>query len=531
LAFSLSSLSVTHLRTTSRADQSEKAINVARSTISLAIARITENPDFGRTRAAGEPVRVTLGGAEGYLTFNQGEASGEELAYSTNNLLGTEDAEGAESTIVASATVHLVAIGRSGGATRRVEATLHIPPFPWAIASGGKISTENGVLVAALPKGTWDLPTDLSQLGPADLAANGVAEDAIVLQNQSTVTGDVETPGNIVLGSTDVDVKGEIRPGSKPIDLPILDPADYDPLTRGLEFTALQDGNVSELVGTARSDGDLVFNAPLKLEQACLFVDGDLNVMAGLTGNGVVIATGDVNIQGGAVMTSETDLAVLAGGTARVTGQGTASSKFRGLVYAQEGLEASELTIIGSLVTGNAATGSKLDHVNAIYDAPPAILTTSGGISNDTFHVGTKTGDGTVSSGGIHTFQFNQTPPRTPQGIGSGLMSVRIESTAGSYPLTVTLERPSGENDVVQMAGPEDFPDLMSAIETIIGPAYPFLTPSPEIFKSRLTTRLESLLVDPFRPGQISSAITLYGEISRFLPMEDKIRVISWLEK
>ena len=49
LAFSLSSLSVSHLRMSSRQERGMEASNAARSAVSAAIAKVLEEPTFGRT--------------------------------------------------------------------------------------------------------------------------------------------------------------------------------------------------------------------------------------------------------------------------------------------------------------------------------------------------------------------------------------------------------------------------------------------------------------------------------------------------
>lgn len=229
LGFALSSLCVTHLRLSGHEDRSVLAANAARSAASAAISKILDNEDFGKTRQADHRITVEMDEAVGLVRFDLAGAEDLDLPYSTNNLRGTEDTSGDEDVLVPSGTVMIAAVGRSGGTERRVDVALRIPPFPWAIASAGRIETLNGVFVAALPPGTWPPPTDESELLPADLVANGGGSNAIVLGNNSKVLGDVETPGAVHKAGQNVIVRGEIRNGSAPADLPEIDLTRFDP--------------------------------------------------------------------------------------------------------------------------------------------------------------------------------------------------------------------------------------------------------------------------------------------------------------
>lgn len=80
-----------------------------------------------------------------------------------------------------------MARGESGGVTKTVEAVLRVPPYPWAIASGGKVETRNGVLIGSLPPGVWPAPP-IEELLPADLLANSDDSEAIRLGEDSTIS-------------------------------------------------------------------------------------------------------------------------------------------------------------------------------------------------------------------------------------------------------------------------------------------------------------------------------------------------------
>ncbi len=526
LAFTLASLCVTHLRLSRQQDRGILASNAARSAISAAIAKVLKENDFGEKALADQVIQVNLGGAEGFLTFHPETAKSRNMPYSTNNLTGTEDALSSDGALVPSGTVHLFALGKSDDTVRRIEAVLRVPPFPWAIASGGRIETKNGVVVGSLPEGA-SLPVALEDLRPADLLANGTQSNAIFLGSQSTILGDVETPGQVVLGPSPVDIRGEIRNGSSPVKLPELHPASYDPQTTGLSHFDLNSGqDVDQLTGSARASGNLTFPQPLTLENAQLYVDGNLTLQAGVRGTGILVATGDITIRGGAQIEGATELAVVAGGRVRLSGSGQNTSVIRGLFYAELGLEAAELTLVGSLLTGQASTGVDLDRVNVFYEEPPTIAVKD--IRSGTFAVGSKTEQG--NDGALnHTFEFEEWDETNPNMTQPWFLFI-LKPTNGDFPVEVAM----GSGRVTLslqprvLKGLEDVAryreDLVIALEELDwghGAAVPhFLIPS---FLAQFD--------EAFTPSKASPAISLFGEISQFLPIEDRIRVVSWVER
>lgn len=542
LAFTLSGMATTHLQADRRADLGEQALNAARSTASAAIAKIMEDQAHGTRRVSGEDVVLRLDGAEGYLTFSPEQARDQQMPYSTNNLRGTEDVAGAEGAMVPSGTVHLQSVGSAGGVTRRVEAVLHMPPFPWAVASSGKITTQNGVVVAAIPQGMWPPPTNLENLLPADMICNGDSTDAISLSQDSVIMGDVETVGEVQRAPSGVDIRGEIREHCEPMLLPDLDSKTYDPADNDLPHFTLSDPSVTELTGHARVSGDITFTSRLKLSSARLFVDGDLRLPQGVEGSGVLIANGDITIDGGATLDSPTELALLSGGWVRLRGQGRQESVLRGVFYAASGLEAEQITLVGSLITGRTATGTVLDEVNAIYQPQPDLIARSEGVPATTFYVGNAPTAG---------FRNADISDRRLTGIDSAgrlrdygpLFQMTVDSNGGGFPITITL--PSGPLDSVLVPtgewvinDAEDFDAFFAELQTQVEasgsspqqgfpPARYGLT---DAFFPELQANLRATLIDPTNSAMLSAPLTLAGKISRFLPAEDRIRVVCWSE-
>lgn len=502
------------------------AANAARSAASIAIARILEQPEFGKDRASGDEVRYTTEDATALVTFHEATARANGLRMSTNNLRGTADIAGDGDTMVPSGTVELSVLAQAHGTQRRVDVVLRIPPFPWAIASAGRIQTRNGVLVAAIPEGVWPPPSDPSKLLPADLVANANEGGAIVLGDQSLVLGDVETPGGVVLGQNSVEVRGEIRDGAAPVDLPALRPSEYDPQSTGSTYFEISDGDLQELVGIARASSSVTFPNKLKLSSGTLYVDGNLTLERGVEGNGALIATGDITVKAGAQFEGVTELAVVSGGRVRLSGVGTQRSAIRGLFYAEQGLEASELTLAGSLLTGSASTGVELDQVNVLHQP---ISGSGGSIPSGTFYVGGVT----IGSGTPDPMSTGIMPGGTPLPSGQvPLFNVILQPTNGGYPLIITISTPLTGLTV----GPQTVQDsdelaefLSDAEEQIRASLVMGLTPS-DMFFQLLDQMSSGIQQFGELDGGTSPGVLLTGDISLFLPLEDRVRVVSWVE-
>ena len=555
LAFSLSSLCITHLQLSSHQDSDVMASNAARSAVSIAISKVLETNDFGSTRAAGDQIRIETAEGVGLVVFNEEVAADNNLPYSTNNLTGTADVAGAESQLVPSGTVHITAVGRSRGTERRVDAILEVPPFPWAIASGGRIDTRNGVFVAALPEGVWPPPTDESELLPADLVANGSGE-SIFLANDSKVLGDVETPGSVKLGQQNVVVKGEVLMGSSPVEIPALRLSDFDPAGTDVEHFDIEDTDIEELVGVARADDDLRFDGPLKLTNAQIYVDGDLTLAGGVEGTGILVATGDIKIQGGASIEGSTELAIVSGKQVDLEGSGPASSRIRGLFYAEKGMKAKEITLVGTLLTGNASTGVSLDHVNAIYERPrgPGETVIPEGVFNvGEIRVEASEDDPNVKYNRLRPYFKPADTPMAVYTLPDGgtdaaeallVMESRCQNGDGDYPLNIGIRRDA--HTVVPCTTVHSEEDLLDFLQgqyesfatfyfpsgllmLTIGPNQPPMSATDPLVKDFVADFLTAKIKGEWEPGDPAGCPLL--DISKFLPMEDRIRLISWVER
>jgi hypothetical protein len=486
LGFAVASLSVSHLHLQSRSTSSEVALDLARSTVNLALARVLADRNYAGT------VDYRNDAGVGRLTFEDGRG----LSVSKNNLSGLGAVSGPEGQVVPAQALLLIAVGESGGLKRRVEALYYLPPYDYAAASDGPIDAPGGVEV----RGVGSPP------GPASMLSNSPSNQALLLGPASQVTGGLKSVGGIVVDPS-ATVAGSVRSGQKPEDIPQLVLADYDPLLLGLTpvnlSPAYPQGNFT---GSLRRQGDLDIAGDLQLTSALLFVQGNLTVGGSLTGAGVVAVTGDVTVRQSVNLAADDKLAVVAGGKLRLEGTGPASSSFQGVVYAERGIEARQLTVRGVVVAhkpNSGATGDPvlLDQVQLVKDPEFARirLTLTGSASqSDRFYVpvlglGRRQVVDMVPFGDYYSVEIRREPPdlyrayilrrgRIPEG----------------------LVRPGS---------------LQSVADQIVG--------FTEANLDQVRERLQELGTTP--PGVPGSA-EIVVDPSRFLPDAERIRVLSWRE-
>lgn len=560
LGVTLAAVTTMHLNLTTRSNRAVSASNLARSAVSMGIARVLEDQEFGKARKADSTIVVETEQGRSVLCFDQDAAKQFEVPYSTNNLDSDTSATGSINDAVPSGSIHLVARGESGGIVRVVEAVLRIPPYPWAIASAGNIETRNGVLVGSLPPGVWPPPPP-EELLSADILANSDSSEAIKLGENSTVLGNVETPGGVkFLGDRKRSViEGELRTGIKAAKLPEVKAQEFDPQTAGkISFDLAETYDQPlDLSGTNRRAGDLTVLGKLTLSNALLYVDGNLRVRGGIKGTGVLVATGNIEIEAGANLEGATEIAVLADGKVALKGTGPASSTIRGVFIAGEGFVAEELTLVGSLLAGNAASGVSLDHVNLLGEEPKPITvggdTTTLSVKEGPFHLGTlvRNRDGgysyILSSGTGHPSDAILRLDVKASSEPGFLASVTIKTMGGGVigPLALTKDDLTREKDNNGNPKPSEF---TRRLETALN-RVPLLPPGirrqldgTDVFdfdrmRSSLAGNFDLLEIDTSPasgvgpgPNPVPESITTIYNISQFIPIEDRIRVVTWYE-
>ncbi|MBI3925717.1 MAG: hypothetical protein HY319_09270 [Armatimonadetes bacterium] len=353
------------LNFSARVGNAQHALNLAESAVSLAIARILAEPEFGAEDLEQSTILATHPhaprDATGWLTFDPGTAANRDGPYSTNNLRGDSAVPGSSGTVVPSATIYLVGVGECGGVRKTVEAMIHLPRFPYSIASSGTVVTSGEVLVAAAAS-PEALGVALEDLLPGNLAANASAEQAVVLAPGAVITGDVASHGGVEVASGNAVVMGEVRAYSDRSPLPRLPLESYDPAgLEGIQVQRLRQGTLEApaLSGFVRRQGDLSIRGGLTMDSAVLFVDGGLVVEGGIWGKGAVFATGPVSVHGGSDLSSDNLAAVVSGGDVSFTGTGPEGSYFQGLVYSEGDVLAQQVSLFGALIA-NAPQGSRI---------------------------------------------------------------------------------------------------------------------------------------------------------------------------
>ncbi len=530
LMLGLTRVSVGHLWLTTHSNSTLRASSMVNSAASAAIAKLLEKSNYGAT----DPdIVLERNQARAIVTFSQERAEGMGIPYSTNNLDGTVAKEGFGGRSVAPATALVIATCTLGGSQRTVEAVLKLPPFPWAILSGGTLQTREKVVIGSIPKGLWPPPPD-DELLPADILANAGSRRAIVLDGQCWVHGDVESPGGIVLEGRGVQVKGEVRPGVAPIEVPQLRAAQYDPVSMGLDYDDLEGLDPSAttvpIQGAARKQGDFEVNA-IRLEGANLFVDGNLTVRGSITGTGTVICTGNVDLKG-VTLEAATDLAVLADGRIDLRGTDSAASAVRGLFYAGEGMSARDLTVVGTVVAGRSFGEVELENARVLLEPRPESSPTP----SDTAYIGEATllpaGQTGPAPANLTKISFDR--PAYPYGFS---LKVTHANPQTPYPVTVTV----GPGFV--LSGTRTFTlrnerDIQGMINFFsqsfqggrLDPPMNRVVSLPRISTVSFFQNLISRAISPAGWQSSNPAIDLEGDFSRFLPFESRVRVVSWLE-
>ncbi|MBI3924231.1 MAG: hypothetical protein HY319_01700 [Armatimonadetes bacterium] len=379
-AFTLGGSSLLAIGSSHRLEKAAVARGLAESAISQAMADLVvqlENqtgvfPSVELSGLEGLPP-----GAVGLVGFDRSWAAARQIPPSTSNLDGTTP-EG-WGRVVPEGYVHLVGTGRCAGVTEQVEALIHFPEFPRAIACSGPVELQNTLVGSVRDpeslRSDGRLQLDPEDVEPADLASNSRSGSAVEMDAGTLVAGDVQAKGDIdVNGAV---VQGEVRarwPDEVP--LPRFEVRSYDPEVHPEWFYVTLPGDrveTQELTGINRSRAGLTVDGDLTLHNAILYVDGALEVTGAIRGRGAVFVAGAAEVGAGAELTGGEGLALAAEGNVTLTGENRERSFFEGLVYTEGRFEARDLTLVGSFTAHNPENPEKaaveLQDANVIHTA------------------------------------------------------------------------------------------------------------------------------------------------------------------
>ena len=516
LAAGLAKLAVSHIQVIGHSQSALQASNAARSVIAQATAKVLEDESYGRDSSTASTIRYSNDNSVGLLTFHPDIAFQESLVCSTNNLDSTESQLATDGQAVRPGIVRLVARGQSGNVTRRVEVLLEVPQFPWAVASGGALDASAGVLVGSLPEGVW--PPVLDELLPADILSNSRDSEAVILGEHTIILGDVQTSGQVMSAAKNVTVKGELLERRQPTDIPLLLAKDYDPLTRSQTFDNLTklgtNGGPLELSGIVRRQGDLRLDSGLILNKSHFFVDGDLSIQGRLEGSGVLVVTGDLDLRGFANLKGATDLAVLADGKVRLAGLGPEQSKFRGVVYGGNGVEANHLTLVGSLISAASDQSVSLSDMVLVSEPQKAKEISK------TFYIGTLD----PVNPRYHSESLSDVEPAS----GSLIELTITRQGSGDFPILVEFSY-RGASPPYQWTihNAQEIPHVNERINWLTDDWTK--EPRDAWVEDILVRNPLSQLTDQVTQGS-STGLNVLGELSTLIPAKDRIRVVHWSE-
>ena len=111
---------------------------------------------------------------------------------------------------------------------------------------------------------------------------------------------------------------------------------------------------------------------PLQLEEAILYVDGDLRVDGQLSGKGALFVRGNLVVESTALGALD-EVALIAGGSLRVSGSGQSRSKLVGLLVSRGDLSLSGVTVVGAVIcAGDAGRTLTMENVN-VFGSPKGL--------------------------------------------------------------------------------------------------------------------------------------------------------------
>jgi len=269
--------------------------------------------------------------------------------------------------------VHLIGTGRCQGVTKRVEMMVHVPKFPVVMGSEGGIYAED-CLVGALPDpsavtvgSNGSITFDEKKLDRGDLLSNG----SVTLAQMTQVTGSVRAAGGVSLVG-DSKIEGEVLAPYDRADIPTVDITKYDPASDSNVFyddrPAASIAGDQVVGGVVRYNGSVALTGKLQLDNAIVYVAGNLKAEGGIHGVGAVFTTGNAELGGGNRIDGPDNVALMSGGWVKIRGEVSSPSIFQGMVYSQGKFEAANMNLIGSFISAAALpVAFELRHCKLLY--------------------------------------------------------------------------------------------------------------------------------------------------------------------
>lgn len=299
------------------------------------------------------------------ISFGDRTIRGVHLPRSINNFTG-------------SATQHqtppgkcrVYAVGCSRGVIQTVEVLLSAPPYPYGLAVAGDLQSEALVIRGTAAGDTSPRPGHLATRSKLTLGANSYisgdvyAREAEISPSNCTILGArrlSETPRELPLLDIE-ELFGKVTGHAVKIDVPAM----FNPQVLNTLYTWGTPGNNADTLRLETSS--------IRFDNGILRVYGNLNIDAvSLSGKGAILCTGNLTIDSQTELDGTEDwLALVAGG--KITLRSGQKTQIRGIVYAQQGLEAEKVLVNGSAICNSASDPDQATAVlkNCVFESDPS---------------------------------------------------------------------------------------------------------------------------------------------------------------
>jgi hypothetical protein len=384
LLFTMAEASIFHLQFATSLDSRQEAKNLAESAVNEALAEFLGNDQYGKT--AIPPVVVP---GEGDPTRNYGVVSflgaDSRVPNSLNNLGSLNQVQGSTGHGVPGNTIHIVGRGRVGDSTSTVEAIYYRPPFPKALSASGRIHAVGTIVEGATP-GSSTIPVPASEQIPGCIQTNALDSGNLKAVDlvQCAISGDAAAVGSVQL-DTATTISGEVRQNGSPQAIAQIDVQARINDIKDASSTEILSGTIGDKTlnwFAGCRDAQLVINGNLNLQNGVLWTLGDLKITGAVSGEGLILCGGKVEVLNGSDLSAQSLVAVAAVGDVIMKGQGQSNYGFKGIVYTNGNFISQDLTVKGSVIANSSDPNKGGIDLNNVYvvQTPESVSLSQGGM-------------------------------------------------------------------------------------------------------------------------------------------------------
>ncbi len=381
LATSMVALFTTNLNLLQASNNGQLALSEAEAGLNQVLLNLACDPDYGtHNESFRRSLQSGFSPQECYheVSFDTGQS---QVPWSLNARSGSATGYGGRP--VASETVHVISTGYCRGQVRTLEAIVRQPPFNYALACAGPIHSANPLRVEGIDSrqayvqgSSKPLPGHIVSNSPQGIQVSALSGVSSYISGQARSSGSVDLdPQATVLGGK--------RPQAAALPLPSINVASFDPVgTPGLQSHTSATESLQTVSATHRCPQDTTFSQPVDFQSGLMYVSGNAVFEHGLSGSGALIVDGDLTIRGaGTQLVGTSSVAILASGRITIEGDPnqtvtpTVSANFiNGLVYGAKGVDLSNITVAGIVLTDDPQAASQFANTNLMYVADAASL-------------------------------------------------------------------------------------------------------------------------------------------------------------